>query len=752
VLLVDVGAPAKVLRAVIGLDRNVDGTAASVRFRVVVNNADAYASPILRAGAAPIPIEVPLSGASAFDLVVEDGGDGRGWDQGDWADARVTLQSGVTLRLDDLARRTVLPAFLPFSFVYGGRPSADLLPRWQRKVAVSREGTSELRTVTLTDPGTGLQVRADARIMLDTPGVDWTVRFRNTGKKRTPPIERIRASRLEAELGIGAEPVLHRLRGSAQGALSWQPVSEPIKRGATTRMASANGRTAGQVGPFFTVDWGDGGIVTGIGWSGQWEASVTRTDAGMLEVEAGFQDVRVCLEPGEEIRSPRILQVVYTDGNADRAHDAFRRTMLAHVLPRIGGEPVTPPIAHLSTSFYELNDTNEANLMSHLRSLDGLGFEVFWLDAYWTRGGFPAGMGNYALPLSAVEPKDRFPHGLGPIAEAVRKAGMGFLMWFEPERVAPGTTIAREHPEWVLSPAGDGSGLLDLGNAQAREHMRAYLSAAIREYGLAWLRIDYNIDPLAYWRHGDRGDAERAGMTEIRYVEGLYRLWDDLRREFPSLAIDNCASGGQRIDLETCSRSIPLWRTDDTIDPLMRLDFDEAAIRNQLMTAGLGRYVPFSVSGQMGSTPYHFRSGLNAGIAFAEDVRPKTYPRARLARAVAEARRLRPYFSGDLTVLAGADADPAGWSVLQYDRPEHGDGMVMAFRRHASPFSAFEARLRGVDAKATYTVRRSPGFVRGKAETMLGADLAKLQIAIGERPGSVVIEYSRLGSRAAKRP
>ena len=51
------------------------------------------------------------------------------------------------------------------------------------------------------------------------------------------------------------------------------------------------------------------------------------------------------------------------------------------------------------------------------------------------------------------------------------------------------------------------------------------------------------------------------GMAEIRYVEGHYRMWDEIRAAYPQLAIDNCASGGRRIDLETASRSVPLWRT-----------------------------------------------------------------------------------------------------------------------------------------------------------------------------------------------
>jgi hypothetical protein len=56
-------------------------------------------------------------------------------------------------------------------------------------------------------------------------------------------------------------------------------------------------------------------------------------------------------------------------------------------------------------------------------------------------------------------------------------------------------------------------------------------------------------------------------------------MWDDLLQAYPHLFIDNCASGG-RIDLETSARSIPLWRTDATIDSLARLDFNQAALQN----------------------------------------------------------------------------------------------------------------------------------------------------------------------------
>jgi alpha-galactosidase len=233
------------------------------------------------------------------------------------------------------------------------------------------------------------------------------------------------------------------------------------------------------------------------------------------------------------------------------------------------------------------------------------------------------------------------------------------------------------------------------------------------------------------------------GLGEIRYVEGLYRTWDEVRAASPGLFIDNCASGGMRIDLETASRSIPLWRTDATIGPLMGRDFQQAALQNQTMTAGLSRYLPLHTSGQMGSTPYLFRSGFNAGISFCEDCRPAGYPREQLGQAIVEGKRLRRYFLGDFYPLSPVTTSAREWCVLQYHLPEEAAGVVYAFRRHASPYSAYDCALRAINDEATYEVRQSPGYVPGEAVRMEGRLLRQLSLQIGDCPGSVVVEYSR---------
>jgi len=310
-----------------------------------------------------------------------------------------------------------------------------------------------------------------------------------------------------------------------------------------------------------------------------------------------------------------------------------------------------------------------------------------------------------------------------------------------------GTYIAKEHPDWVITMSQSDSGLYNLGLPQAREFMTRYVIAAIKEYGIDVLRIDYNINPEAYWKQLDDKDPSRRGLEEIHYLEGFYQMWDDIRKAYPHLSIDNCASGGRRIDLETVSRSIPLWRTDGTIGPLMRLDFNQAALQNQVMTAGLSRYVPFSTSGEMGASPYLFRSGFNAGISFAEDVRPAAYPRDELRQAIAEGKRLRKYFFGNFYPLNEVTTNPGDWCVLQYHRPTEQDGMVMAFRRNLSPYNDYAAILNEIAPEGKYEVSFYSSYGLPKIVTMAGEELQHLKLKIADVPGSVVVEYKKVPPR-----
>lgn len=635
---------------------------------------------------------------------------------------------------------------IPFSFVYGGRNSSDFLDGWNKQVRDEKvDATKRKRTLTLTDPESGLEVRAVALVYTNTAGIDWTLYFTNTGDSNTQVIEQVKAVDVSIPLDKNQDPpVLHRLKGGGANADDWMPFDETLATGQNSEFAPTDGRSSLGNTPWFNLQWKDGGVITAIGWTGKWKA-VVENRAGTARIEAGMQNIHTVLLPGETIRSPRILQLYWFGDDELRSYNLFRRTMLAHIVPKINGETVTPPIAHLSTAFYEFDKGTEADVLSHLSATDGLGFECFWMDAYYGKNDFPI-VGNYVFPLLRGFNTDRFPDGMKPVGDEVRKAGLKFLMWFEYDRVSKGTLEDQEHPEWVVRLPEGGTGMFNLGIPEARDYIFRYLSESIKEYGITWMRVDNNgIGYEGFWAYLDKDHPDRVGISEIRCVEGHYRLWDDLLKEFPGLAIDNCASGGGRVDLETCSRSIPLWRTDGTIWPLLDKDFNQAAMQNQIMTGGLSRYVPYNVSGQMGATPYLFRSGFNGGISFCEDVRPADYPRGLLKQAIAEGKRIRKYYAGNFYPLTAMTLDTKAWCVFQYHRTDEDDGMIMAFRRPQSDQTAFALYgLREINPKAKYKITEYQGYEPLPTRVTTGAELLGSMAAIKENPGSLLIEYEKV--------
>ncbi len=742
VIHVTLPQPGRAFRANIGLDRNVDKSVASVRFHVEAAGRSLFETDVVRPGSAPRAVDVPLEGAQEFDLTVDNGGDSRSFDQADWADARAVLADGSEIYLDNLGRGEDIEAKWPFSFVYGGRSSDVLLSAWDRRVEVEAIEGGQRRSLFLTDPATKLEVHAVATAFTDSPGVDWTIHFTNKGDADTPVLEQVRALDASFLCDPGSTATFHSLR-STGGVDDWLPFSEPLAPGQRRAFAPNAGRSSAGACPFFNVQWNGGGALVGIGWTGQWAAAVENRD-GTVALQAGTQNLHIALHPGESIRMPRILLLRWSGDDPARASNLWRATMLRHISPRVRGAVVTPPIAHLSTAFYEMDQCTETQALAHLDAGKDLGFECYWYDAYYGKDDFPT-VGDYVLPVERGFNLTRFPNQLKPVAEAVHRAGMQFLMWFEPERICPGTLMAVEHPEWVVLPDGGGWGMFNLGIPEARQYITDYIGGLIDAYGLGWVRIDNAVSYVPLWQKLDAAAGpDRMGMAEIRYVEGLYRWWDDMRAAHPDIAIDNCASGGGRIDLELCARAIPLWRTDATITPLMNKDFHQAALQNQVMTAGLGRYVPFSASGQMGADPYNFRSGFNGGISFCEDTRPETYPRDMLRAAIAEGKRIRKYYFGNQYALTDITTNPKDWCVLQYHRPVEGDGMVMAFRRHQSPYTGFTCALKEIDPGASYEVILSPGYASTPAKTLTGSDLRAVVLSMDKAPDSLLLEYRPL--------
>nr|MBC8443166.1 NPCBM/NEW2 domain-containing protein [PVC group bacterium] len=463
-VVVHLGKGGTRFEAEVGIDSNWDTQRrrGSVVFVVEVQDREAFRSGVCRGSDDPLSVRVDLHGATEFTLRVLDAGDGPSHDHADWADAQVTFEDGERVYLDEMpsVAASTLATDPPFSFVYDGRPSGELLPEWQRSSEKrDASGGKERYVTTYTDPATGLEVTCELTLFTEYPAADWVLHLHNKGQADTPIVENILPLDLRVT-PLADDVVLHHANGSSCAPEDFQPLAADMRKGRHLALAPVGGRSSNGRLPFFNLQWGDEGLVGAIGWSGQWQLRVDRDGAGPLALQAGQQKTRLKLHPGEGIRTPRILLVRWQGGRMD-GHNVVRRLIYQYYTPLLaGGKPLPPTQCN---TWFPVNtgvNATERNQVELLQAYGPIGIEYLVMDAGW----YGSKKGDWSGQVGTWRPRtDAFPKGLKPIGDAARKAGIQFGMWFEPERVRAGSDLDREHPEWLIKIGEAPNRLLNLG-------------------------------------------------------------------------------------------------------------------------------------------------------------------------------------------------------------------------------------------------------------------------------------------------
>ncbi len=327
------------------------------------------------------------------------------------------------------------------------------------------------------------------------------------------------------------------------------------------------------------------GLVHGIhvAWSGNHRVLAERTNGGESFLAGGelLLPGEVILSPGAAYESPWILGS-WGDGLTElsaRFHDEWRARPQHPTRPR----PVT-----LNTWEAVYFDHSLDKLTALADIAAEVGVERFVLDDGWFmhRRDDTAGLGDWEVDPSV------WPNGLHPLVNHVTALGMEFGLWVEPEMINPDSDLAREHPDWILRgrdtlpPVARQQQVLDLANPDAYRHIASRLHALLDEYPIAYLKWDHNRDLV------DAGSGSGGAARVREQTLAVYRLLDELKRDHPGLEIENCASGGSRVDLGILDRTDRVW-TSDSLDPLERLP-------NQRYT---GLVVPPEMMGMHLTTP-----------------------------------------------------------------------------------------------------------------------------------------------------
>ena len=694
----------------IGVDHNerTRGGRGSVVFVVSADGRELFRSNVMRGGEAAQLVNVDLKGASKLDLRVLDAGDGPSCDHADWAEGKIVGEDGTVYWLDSLPRGSRQPSSrFPFSFSYDGRSSDELLSGWDRTRQTERIDDDRTRVVTRwSDPTTGLWLEWEAIRYSDFPAVEWMLRLGNEADRPTPILQDVHALNLLLQRPSGADDdfLLYRTNGAPSNPTDFEPSVVAVGQGASQRLTGGGGRSSNKDFPFFKVQAGDESYVVAVGWSGQWAATLDCWDQDRLHVVAGLEQTHFRLEPGECVRSPRIL-LLHQQGSTLEANAQFRRLIYKHYAARQGGRRRLPTL-YCNTCFTRgggwLNECTAENQISLIRAYAPLSLEALLTDAGWFEGGWPKGAGNW------TPRKDAYPQGMGPVALAAESEGMTYGLWFEFERVMAGSQLHRNHPEWLLKSRHEEQEtyLLDLGLPEVREHLFQIVRGFMELPGFGVYRSDFNINPLPYWRYTDAED--RQGVTEMRYIAGLYEFWDRIAETWPESLRIECASGGRRIDLETLMRMHVHQKSDFWFNN----EVDQGSIW------GLSQYLPngliMAPVNRLDDRSFHSAMATSLCLGWIAD--DSQFDLARARQLTERYHRVRHLLIGAWYPLLPYARDGRSWMASQYHRPDLDEGCVLVFTPLEVSDRTVEIKLHGLDPTATYELHYELGGQKRKQD------------------------------------
>ncbi|WP_018750120.1 glycoside hydrolase family 36 protein [Paenibacillus sanguinis] len=192
-----------------------------------------------------------------------------------------------------------------------------------------------------------------------------------------------------------------------------------------------------------------------------------------------------------------------------------------------------------------------AKLLPLIDAAAEAGCEYFCIDAGWyAPGEWWDGVGEW-LPSS-----ERFPEGIKYVLDYIRGKGMVPGLWLELEVMGiRSPKLAETDDSWFFMRHGkrmmDRSRYqLDYRNPQVIAHADEVIRRLVEDYGVGYIKMDYNINAGI----GTELAADSYGDGLLQHNRAYLAWLDGIFARYPDLVIENCSSGGMRMDYAMLSR------------------------------------------------------------------------------------------------------------------------------------------------------------------------------------------------------
>jgi len=251
------------------------------------------------------------------------------------------------------------------------------------------------------------------------------------------------------------------------------------------------------------------------------------------------------LQPGRSYRSvPVAIGCVPGGfGEAVQALTRYRQEACIRSRPK---QRVSCPVIFNDYMNCLVGDPTEAKELPLIEAAAAAGCEYYVIDAGWYAELNEGWWSTVGLWQSS---KSRWPHGLRFVLDRIRERGMVPGLWLEPEMAGKNSPLAAKPDSWFFMRHGrrvvnGGTLLLDFRNPEVRSYMSGVIERLVTEYGVGYIKMDYNTDAL----EGTSENADSPGQGMLEHNRAVLSWLDELMERYPELVIENCGSGGGRMD------------------------------------------------------------------------------------------------------------------------------------------------------------------------------------------------------------
>jgi alpha-galactosidase len=293
---------------------------------------------------------------------------------------------------------------------------------------------------------------------------------------------------------------------------------------------------------------------------GDWKDQVYLAASGPVTYNHAWKE---CLKPTQSFTTVPCALVHIHDG-IDAAFGAL--TTYRRAIRRSHPDNDTLPIIFNDFMNCLMGDPDEEKIKSLIQPVASAGAEYFVIDAGWYSDDK-----DWWDDVGAWEPsKKRFPSGFKHLLDQIRAAGLVPGVWLEPEVVGARSVVAKELPAEAFFQENGHRVVekeryqLDYRHPAVQGRMNKIVDQLILEYGVGYFKFDYNVDVV----QGTDVNAFSAGAGALNHNRAYLDWVRGILERHPTIIIENCSSGGQRLDYAMLALH-PIQSTSDQQDPVL---------------------------------------------------------------------------------------------------------------------------------------------------------------------------------------